>query len=43
MMTGEDADLEFDEVVWTDECTVQLESHRFVTFRKTGQIVQYRM
>ena len=43
MMTGEDANLEFDDVVWTDECTVQLESHRLVTFRKTGQIVQYRM
>ena len=42
MMTG-DAGLEFDDVVWTDECTVQLESHRLVTFRKTGQTVQYRM
>ena len=24
MMTGEDADLEFDDVVSTDECTVEL-------------------
>ena len=43
MMTGDNADLEFHDVVWTDECTVQLESHRFVTFRKMSQIVQYRM
>ena len=30
-------ELEFDDVVWTDECTVQLESHRRYCFRKIGQ------
>ena len=29
-----DGDLLFDNVVWTDECSVQLESHRLVTFQK---------
>ena len=29
----ESGDLDFDNVVWTDECTVQLESHRRITFR----------
>ena len=27
-------DLEF---IWTDECSVQLESHRKITYRKEGQ------
>ena len=39
----ESKDLEFENVVWSDECTVQLESHRLVTFRKEGQPVTYRM
>ena len=30
-------DLEFDDVIWSDECSVQLESHRKVTYRKEGQ------
>ena len=33
----ENEGLEFDDVVWTDECTVQLESHRRVCCRKIGQ------
>lgn len=39
----EEGDLEFENVVWTDECTVQLESHRRFCFRKKGQPVKYRM
>lgn len=39
----ESGDLEFDDVVWTDECTVQLESYRRITFRKKSQPVRYRM
>ena len=31
------------DVIFTDECTVQLESYRLITFRKPGQVVQYRM
>ena len=38
-----ESDLEFENVLWTDECTVQLESHRLITFRKEGQPVVYRM
>ena len=30
-------DLEFDDVIWTDECSVQLESHRKITYHKQGQ------
>ena len=29
--------LDFDDVVWTDECTVQLESHRRFCCRKVGE------
>ena len=29
-------DLEF---IWTDECSVQLESHRKITFRREGQLI----
>ena len=36
-------DLDFANVVWTDECTVQLESHRRITFRKKQQPVRYSM
>ena len=30
-------DMDFDDVVFSDECTVELESHRRVTFYKKGQ------
>ena len=30
-------DLMFDNVLWTDECSVQLECYRLVTYRKRGQ------
>ena len=33
----ENQGLDFDDVVWTDECTVQLESHRRFCCRKVGQ------
>ena len=36
-------DLDFDNVLWTDECTVQLESHRRITFRKQKQPMRYSM
>ena len=39
----ESGDLDFDNVVWTDECTVQLESHCWITFRKKEQPVRYSM
>ena len=39
----ESGDLEFNDVLWSDECTVQLESHRRITFRKERQPVTYRM
>ena len=39
----EKGDLEFEDVLWTDESTIQLESHRRVSFRKKGQPVCYRM
>ena len=42
-MAGPDKDLEFEDVIFTDECTVQLESYRLITFRRPGQVVQYRM
>ena len=31
------ADDDFDDVIWTDECTVQLENHRRFCCRKLGQ------
>ena len=31
------SDLDFENVVWTDECTVQLESHRRWTFHRIGE------
>ena len=37
------SDMDFDDVVFSDECTVQLESHRRVTFYKKGQPVRYKM
>lgn len=39
----EGGDLEFEDVVWTDECTLQLESHRSICFRKKDQPIRYRM
>ena len=27
----------FDDVIWTDECTVQMESHRRFAYRKRGE------
>ena len=39
----EDEDLEFKDVLFTDECSIQLDSNRLVTFRKLGQPVVYRM
>ena len=39
----ESGDLDSDNVVWTDECTVQLESDRQITFRKKSQPIRYRM
>ena len=39
----ETGDMEIDDVLFTDECTVQLDSHRRVTFYKKGQPVKYKM
>lgn len=39
----EKGDLEFEDVVWTDECTIQLESHRRVCFHRKCDPVVYRM
>ena len=36
-------DMDFDDVLFTDECTVQLESHRRITFYKKGQPIKYKM
>ena len=36
-------DTDFDDVIFTDECTVQLESHRRITFYKKGQPIRYKM
>ena len=36
-------DMDFDDVVFSDECTVQSESHRRVTFYKKGQPVRYKV
>ena len=30
-------DLDFKDVIWTDECSVQLKSHRKVTYHKEGE------
>ena len=34
----ENIDLDFEDVVWTDECTVQLQSHRRFYCRKRGEL-----
>ena len=36
-------DLRFINVVWTDECTAQLESHRRVTYHQIGEAAQLKM
>lgn len=36
-------DMDFEDVVFTNECTVQLESHRCITFHKKGQPISYKM
>ena len=36
-------DLMFENVLWTDECSVQLEWNRLVTYRKRGQPILYGM
>jgi len=36
-------DLDFEDVICTDECTIQLEYHRKFCFRKAGQLVRYRV
>ena len=36
-------DTDFDDVIFTDECMVQLESHRQITFYKKGQPIRYKM
>ena len=38
----ENTDLAFDDVIWTDECTVQLQSHRRFCCRKKGQPVKHK-
>ena len=39
----ETGDMDFDDVLFTDECTVQLEFHRRITFYKKGQPIKYKM
>ena len=39
----ESRDTDFDNVIFSDECTVQLESHRRITFYKKGQPIRYKM
>ena len=38
----ETGDVDFDDVLYTDICTVQLESHRRITFYKKGQPIKYK-
>ena len=35
-------DLAFEDVIWTDECTLQLQSHRCFCCRKKGQPVKHK-
>ena len=35
-------DLRFTNVVWTDECTVQLESHRWMTYHRIGEAARLK-
>ena len=39
----ETGDVDFDDVLFTDKCTVQLESHRRITFYKKGQPIKYKI
>ena len=39
----ETGDMDFDDVIFSDECTVQLEAHRRITFYKKGQPIRYKM
>ena len=39
----EKGDMDFYDVLFTDECTVQHESHRRITFYKKGQPIKYKM
>ena len=39
----ETGDTDFDDVIFSDECTVQLESHRRITYYKKGQPIRYKM
>lgn len=36
-----EADLDMADIIWTDECTVQLEPHRKTTYQKKGEPLQY--
>ena len=36
-------DLEFEDVIWSNECTIQLESHQRINFHKKGEPLKYRM
>jgi len=31
-----EGDLELSDVIWTDECSIQLESHRKIVYQKQG-------
>lgn len=35
-----EGDLDFPNVIWTDECSIQLESHRKITFQKKGKPIR---
>ena len=36
-------DMEFDDVIFSNRCTAQLESHHRITFYKKGQPIKYKM
>ena len=38
----ENQDDNFDDVIWSDECTIQLENHRRFCCRKVGHGVQIK-
>jgi len=35
-----EGDLELSDVIWTDECSIQLESHRNIAYQKQGQPIR---
>ena len=39
----ETGDIDFDDVIFLDECAVQLEAHRRIIFYKKGQPIRYKM